>query len=152
MVRLDLPSELVVVAARDPALVDVRHVAPELADWHEGLQGDVELVAVRVPPPDDPWPLSLVVALRPLPAGPAEVMLQGLRMWAGSSEVLELPSGPAVATARVAQGEQGAAALVEVLLPLGSLVLVLTVCSPDPERLAHCTSLAAAVAERVQAA
>lgn len=152
MVRLDLPSELVVVAARDPALVDVRHVAPELARWHAGLQGDVELVAVRVPSSDDPWPLSLVVALRPLPYGPQDVVLQGMRIWAGSSEVLQLPSGPAVATARVAQGEQGAAALVEVLLPMAPLLLVLTVCSPDPERLAHCASLAAAVAERVQAA
>ena len=148
---LDLPSELVVVAARDDGLVDVRQVAPELADWHARLQGEVELVAVRVPPPDDPWPLSLVVSFAPLSAGPQEVVLQGLRRWAaarGYVGVLELPAGMAVATSRAAPG----AALVEVLLPLEEVLLVLTLCSPEPERLPECASLAAAVAGRVRAA
>lgn len=151
-VLLDLPSDLVVVAARDEGLVDVRQVSPELAEWHASLLGEVELVAVRVPPPDDPWTLSLVVSFAPLSVGPEEVVLQGLRRWAaarGEVQVLDLPAGTAVATARV---EQGTAALVEVLLPLGRFLLTLAVCSPQPERLPECASLAAAVAERVCAA
>lgn len=158
MIELDLPDELVVVAARDDALVDVQDVEPELADWHGELaSADVELVAVRV----GAAPLSLVVALSPLPAGPDDVVLQGLRVLAaeragadGEVAVLDLPLGSAVATADEAVTERGPAAIVVVQLPLpaSGRLLVLTLSSPDPSSLPECASLAAAVAMRVRAA
>lgn len=156
--RLDLPDQLVVVAARDDALLDVQGVGPELAGWHEELAtADVELVAVRV----GAAPLSLVVGLSPLPSGPDDVVLQGLRVLAaeragadGEVAVLDLPIGSAVATAEVAVTERGPAAIVVVQLPLSATgrLLVLTLSSPDPSRLPECASLAAAVAVRVRAA
>ncbi len=156
--RLDLPDDLVVVAARNDALREVRGVGPELAGWHEELAtADLELVAVRV----GAAPLSLVVALSPLPPGPDDVVLQGLRVLAaertgadGEAAVLDLPIGSAVATADVAQTERGPAAIVVVQLPLpaSGRLLVLTLSSPDPSRLPDCAALAAAVAMRVRAA
>ena len=147
--RVDLPSELVVVAARDEALVEVDSVAPELVAWHrELLSADVELVAVRV----GAAPLSLVVATAVLPAGPDDVVLQGLRRLAtGHVELLDLPAGRAVASARVAATADGPAALAQVLLPLGAVLVVLTTSAPDPSALAECAELVAAVATRVSA-
>lgn len=157
MIQLDLPAELVVVAARDELLLNVRGVCPELAGWYDEVaSADVELVAVRV----GAAPLSLVVALSPLPAGPDDVVLQGLRRLSterapdGEVAVLDLPIGSAVATAEVAVTERGPAAIVVVQLPLSATgrLLVLTLSSPDPSRLPECASLAAAVAVRVRAA
>jgi hypothetical protein len=156
--RLDLPDDLIVVAARDEALLDVREVCPELAGWHEELvSAEAELVAVRV----GAAPLSLVVALSPLPAGPDDVVLQGLRVLAaerigadGEVTVLDLPIGSAVATADVAQTERGPAAIAVVQLPLpgSGRLLVLTLSAPEPASLPDCAALGAAVAMRVRAA
>lgn len=159
---LDLPEELVVVAGPHREIADV---TPELRAWWVSVQSaqessGAELVAVRLPPPgDDGLPVSLVVGRQPLLPEPDDVVLQGLRVLAlqrtgpaGEVSVLDLPAGPAVASADTLDAPEGRAAVVVVHLPLPTLaqLLTLTLSSPWPHRLADCAALAAAVAARVR--
>lgn len=163
-VRLDLPEELVVVAAAREELVQVAEVTPELQAWWDAVRSSqqvaaADLVAVRVPSPEDPLPLALVVGRQPLAPEPDDVVVQGLRALAvqrtgpaGEVSVLDLPAGPAVASADAVESAEGPAALVIVHLPLPALaqLLTLTLSSPWAHRLTDCAALAAAVAARVR--
>lgn len=168
-VALDLPEGFVVLDAADPGLAQVLPGAddPALQAWlgevaDSRASSGAVLVAVQLERDGEQVvAVSLVVHLHPLDAAePLEVAVQGLRAMAlartspqGEVSVLELPAGPAVATAEVVDVDgRGAAALVAVQLPLPAAgqLLTLTMSTPATSRLAACAAAAAVIACRVR--
>lgn len=166
-VELDLPDGFVVLAANDPGLVEVGEVPPPLSSWYEDVTtaaaaAGATLVAVQLEHSDavqQPTAVSLVLHLAPLDAVEPEVAVQGLRAIAltrtsthGEVAVLDLPLGPAVASADLQERGARAAAVAMVQLPLATagVLATLTLCTPATELLPALAALAAAVAARLR--
>jgi hypothetical protein len=139
---LDLPAEVVV------------HTPPRGA-----LPVEVLLQGVWPHPPGGGAPLTIVVGQGRLDVDAGQPVLAALHAWAvartsaaGQVEVISTPLGAAVAAADVAVADAGdghaTVAIAEVLLPIGAVVIMLTLVAPAPSCLPTIAAVAADIASR----
>lgn len=164
---VDLPEGFRVLDAADPRAVEVADVPEPLRAWYADVvaaraAAGAVLLALQVerPPDGARAALSAAVHLHPLDPAPAEVVVQGLRAIAlartspaGEVSVLDLPLGPAVASAdvrRTAAGTPAAFAVLQLPVPALGRLVTLTLCTPVLERLATCAAVTAAIGARMR--